>query len=104
MTKEFDYKEFCIRQIEWYKKQNEFEQKQIGWINEDIKRERARLKEMVEYIWSKGVLTEMDYRMVQKGYETVDLKRYKNQRARYYRNIKSNNKRIAEYEARLAKH
>lgn len=75
--------EFCSGQIEWYTGQ--------------IQRSRAKDKEMVEWVWSKGVLTSFEARIYTKDYQSTETKKLIKERAKHYRDRKQSERRLAEY-------
>lgn len=84
--------------IAYDKKNLEDIAREIKWLGNQIARERQRDKEMLVYIWAKGVLTEteMKYYGNPKKYVGLDTERYIKYREREY-------KRRAKALVRLAK-
>lgn len=100
----FNWKEWYEKQVAWYKEQIEWENKHIAWLTRDIEDGRKRDREMVEWVWSKGVLTEWQMKTYgdPKKYESADTHERVLMRRRAYRSRKYNMKKLAEYEAKLA--
>lgn len=100
---DFNWKEFYKEQVEWYKKQIEWDNKQIAWITKEIEDGRKRDREMVEWVWSKGVLTEWQMRAYgnPKKYESADTHERILARRRAYRSRKHNMAKLTEYRVKL---
>ena len=104
MADKFDWKEFYEKQVDFYTREVEFDNKQIEWANRDIQRERESDKRLYEYVWSKGVLTEWEYRcygMPINQYKSHSTKKYINDRARYYRHKKKDIRKLEYYKKQL---
>ena len=99
-----DWKEYYEKQVDYYTKDIEFDEKQIQWANRDIKYERKRDRELYEYVWSKGVLTEWEmryYGMPISQYISSTTKKLINDRQRYYRHKKKDMQKLEYYKKQL---
>ena len=76
----------------------------LEYANKDIKRIREEDKRVVEYAWSRGVVTEYEYVLFVKGFESVDMKNAKKERARYYARRKKDMLNLKHYEIELKKY
>lgn len=95
-TVAFDWAEYYKGQIEWDKRQLEWERKDLEWNNREIASERAKDRELVEYVWSKGVLTMIDFKIY------GDPKKYVGTKTRQYMKWRLGNyKRIKYYERQI---
>lgn len=95
----------------WYREQIEWNKKVIGWCNREIEyltreleRSRKDDRELVEWVWSKGVVTEWEIRTYGNGSKYQSTETHKNllARRREYLKRKKANKEIARYERLLA--
>lgn len=97
-----NYKEFYEKEIEFANKMIGYDERHLEFIKGQLKRERKADKELVEYVWSKGVVTKFEmeiYTKEFKGTETEKLEKEARQTRKAIRKYKS---RISEYEAKLA--
>lgn len=103
MTRE-DMKKFVEGQVKWYKEQIDWDNKMLEYANKDIKRIREEDKRVVEYAWSRGVVTKYEYVLFVKDFESVDMKKAKKERARYYVRRKKDIINLKHYEIELKKY
>lgn len=97
-----DYRKYYAEQIEWYTKQNVFCRGQIEWYTKQLKRSRKEDRELAEYALSTKPADELTLKIFGGKYVSNETKNMLNTRARYYREVKDNEKRIAFYQKRLA--
>lgn len=90
--------DFYVGQVAWYTKQNDFCTGQIAYCNRELKRQRAEDKELAEYALSCEPNDPVTVRVFGGKYVGTETRRLINERAKYYREIKHNNKRIAYYQ------
>lgn len=95
------YVDFARGQIEWHEKQNAFCRRQIDWCNRDIKRTRAHDKEIAEYALSCEPDNPLTVKIFGGKYISDDTRKLMNERAKYYREIKYNNKRIEHFKKQV---
>ena len=103
MTRE-DMKKYVEGQVKWYKEQIDWDNKMLEYANKDIKRIREEDKRVVEYVWSKGVVTKDEYVLFIKGFESVDMEKAKKERARYYARRKKDTINLKHYEIELKRY
>ena len=91
MTRQ-EMRDFAERQIEWHKKFLAYDEKELEYIKEALKRERKRDKELLEHVWSKGVLTRTDWCIWgdKEHYVGAETRKLLNQRQHVYRSRKKN--------------
>ena len=92
-----EFYDFSLKQVEWYNKQNDFCDGQIAWCNNQLKRERARDKELATYALQKQPDDPLTLRIFGGNYVGDETRKLTNERAKYYREKKHNNKRIEYY-------
>lgn len=99
-----DWKKFYERQIEWYKGEVEWQTKQIEWMTRDLERSRKDDKELLEFVWNKGVLQSWEMRTYgdPKKYESARTHKLKLQRRRAYLKRKKDEQEVKHYMAKLA--
>lgn len=89
--------DFATAQVEWYEKQIQFCKEQIEFCNKELKRTRKEDKEIKAY-----ALASDSHPLTQKiyggNYIGTETRKYINERARWYRDVKHNEKRKAYYE------
>lgn len=100
---EFDMREFYENQVAWYKHNVEFDEQEIAWENEQLKRSRKEDREMVKWVWSKGVLTEWQMKTYgnPKKYQGTETKKILANRRRWYRMKKRDLRNLQDYQRRL---
>jgi len=98
-----------INEREFYEGQIEFANKMIGYAENSLeytkrqlKRERISDKELVEYIWSKGVVNEFQKETYTKDYKGTDTKKYEKEARQLRKSIRKYKAQIERYEAKLA--
>lgn len=91
--------DFSKGQIAWYTKENEFCKRQIAWYNRQLARTRKEDREMKEYAIASRPGDEVIMRIYGGQYVGNETRKYINERARYYREVKSNQKMIERYTA-----
>lgn len=96
-----DFKEFYEKQIEYYKHNVEWCTEQIAWETSMLEKYRKTDRELVEYVWSKGVVTKVEASIFHKGYQSEDTKQALKFRRKYYLWRKKSVKTLAEYEKKL---
>lgn len=97
------YIDFCKKALEQTYKSLDFDNRQIEWHNKYIKECRQKDRELVEWVWSKGVVTENQMKWFNKDYKSVDTIYHLRQRNYYYRSRKKNKERIEYYKKQLNK-
>ena len=97
-----DMKEFYARQVEYYRHQIEFDTQNIEWETRNIQREKEGIRNLADWVWSKGPLTETDMRIWgDKNYKTPEQKKAENRRKKYYRDRKEDIENLKRYEKLL---
>lgn len=100
----FDKREFYEKQVEWCKRDIDFSDRHIKTMNELIAMERKEEKRIVEYVWRRGVLTDIQMRIYanpKKPYKTEEHKQYEKDRNREYRRRRESKRNLIKYEALL---
>lgn len=59
--------------------------REIEWLNKEIAERRIKDKNMIEWVWSKGVVNEWEMRCYTKDYKSTEMKSLLKQREREYR-------------------
>ena len=90
--------DFAVGQIAWYERQNEFCKRQISRCNDWLKRERANDKELAQFALNDRPEDPITVQVFGGKYVGSETRKLINERAKYYREIKYNNKMIAHYE------
>ena len=83
--------EFYKHEVEYNREQVEWYRKQIKYVNRQLERSRQGDKELIEFIWGRGVVTKLDWEcFISKGkdYMSGETRKLMNERARYYRKCK----------------
>lgn len=100
--KNFDERKFYEGQIEFYKRMIGYAENSLEFNKRQLKRGRKHDRELVEYVWSRGVVTEWEMRLFHKNYKSEEVKKLEKE-ARYERKrIRKYRKDIEKYEAMLA--
>jgi hypothetical protein len=96
-------REFYEKEVAWYKHQVEFDEQEIAWDNEQLKRSRKEDRELLEYVWSKGPLTEWHKAIYgdPKKYQSPETKKILASRRRWYRMKKRDLRNLQDYQKRL---
>ena len=97
-------KELCMKMIESYKRDIEFDDRMIAYANKYIELSRKNDSEVLEYIKSKLVdtLNCVEQEIYESGkYESPNTKRELGERQYWYRQRKKDKKLLAEWEAKL---
>lgn len=89
--------DFSVGQIAWYEKQNDYIVKFLAFCNNELARSRSRDKEIAEYALSTEPDNPLTVRIFGGHYVSSETQKLLNERARYYRERKRNNERIAHY-------
>lgn len=97
----FDFIAFYKEQIEFYKKQIEFDTEMIESANRTLQLTRKDDRDVVEYVWGKGVVTAAEMRLFAPGYIGIDTRRELNERERYYRSRRKNRKELEKCTRKL---
>ena len=100
MTRE-EIREVYEGMVESYKRWIEHDADEIKWANDMLKITREDDKRLVEYIWSKGVLTEWEMERYTKAFTGTETKYYLKERARYYRERARDRARLRKAEEML---
>ena len=100
----FNFKDYYAGQIAWYQKQNEFCKGQIAYYSREIKRSREKDRELKEYALSERPDDEWTQKVYGGKYISDETRKNINMRAKYYREIKSNNRVIEKYTKELEKY
>lgn len=95
MTPEMMYS-FAKGQVEWYEHQNEFIRSQIQWCTRELKATRKEDKEIQEYALSHDP-DELTLKIFSGKYVSSETRKLINERNKYYREIKHNQKRADHY-------
>ena len=90
--------DFAVGQIAWYEKQNEYIKKFLAYCNRELTRSRSRDKEIAEYALSVEPDDPLTVSIFGGDYVSDDTRKLLRERAKYYRERKTNNKRISHYE------
>lgn len=100
---EQEIRDYYAKQVEWYKKQIAWNDREIEWLTRQMNMEREDWKDLKEFVWNKGPLTEIEMKIWGGSKcDTVELRKYKSQRRTEYLRRKKNYARLAEYKALLA--
>lgn len=70
--------------------------KSIAFANEMLKSQRERDRELVEWVWSKGVLTKLDMEVFTKDFKSSETKYWEKDRRHWYRERAKNIKRAED--------
>lgn len=98
MTHE-ETRNWYAEQVEWYKREIAWTTNQIEWTTRQMERERAEVRELREFVWSKGVLTEIEWNLwCSSDNEFPEIRKYKNERRRLYMDRKKNEAKLKYYE------
>ena len=105
MTRE-EMKAFAERQIEWHQKFLAYDEKELQYIKEELKRERKHDKELIDYIWAKGPLTKTDWYIWgdPEHYVGVETEKLIKRRRHVYRSRKKNLEWIEHYKKEVIKY
>lgn len=98
---EFNMREFYEKQVAYYRHNVEFDEHEIAWENEQLKKSRADDRRLVEHIWSKGPRTALDAELFGKDFKSVETKRILANRKRWYRMKKRDLRNLQDYLKRL---
>lgn len=98
----FNNKEFYEGQIEFAKKMIGFAERSLEFNKRQLSRERKSDKELVEYVWSKGVVTKFEMETYTKDYKGTETKKLEKDSKRERKNIRKYKAQIEKYEAKLA--
>ena len=96
-------KEFYEREVEFLLHEIEFDNSEIEWCNRMILMERKEEKKTAEYVWSKGVLTEIEKKIWGNPKKILNYERmeYERQRSKYYRRRKKDEAELKRIKALL---
>ena len=102
MTRE-KLREIYETEVKIYQTAIEFDNNYIAMSNKNIARLRKEDKEMVEFVWGKGVLTELDMRIWGKPekYAGVETKKEISRRNKAYRWRKKDTAYLEQYKRKL---
>ena len=100
-----DFKKYYEGQIEFAKKMIGYAENHLAFAKRQLARERKSDKEFVEYIWSRGVVTETEMRLFcKKGYKSNETLKLEKEARKERKDIRKYKAQIAEYEAKLAEY
>ena len=100
----FNMKEFYARQVEYYRHEIEFDTQNIEWETRNIQREKEGIRNLAEYVWSKGPLTKTDMKIWgDKNYKTPEQRESEKRRKKYYRERKKDTEELERYTRLLEK-
>ena len=88
---------FALKQIDWYEKQNTFARKQIDFCNRELKRTRKDDAELKTFALARDPDDRITREVFGGKYVGQETRKYINERARWYRDIKRNNSMIERY-------
>ena len=96
---EQDFKDLNKKFLEHYRDQLEYDTKEIEWWTRDLQRSRQEDRDLVEHIWSKGPVMELDKKLFCTGkYESQETRRIRLMRNKQYRRRKRDKAQLARYE------
>lgn len=95
-------KELYEHSIEFEERNVKFYESQLQFTKIQLKRERESDKELVEYIWGKGVVTKMEKEIFHAGYKSEEVKKLEKEAKKERKAIRECKKQIAGYKAKLA--
>ena len=99
----FNTKEFYEKEIEFANKMIGFSERNLTFLKGQMKRERAAGKDLVEHVWSRGVLTELEMRTFGcENFKTGELKKLEKEARQERKRIRKYKRDIERYEAKLA--
>lgn len=75
--------------------------KEIKWLNKRIAEQRKEDRELVEYVWSKGVVTKHDMEVFTKDFKSSEMKELLKMRDREYAWRDKQRKAVKRYSAAL---
>lgn len=101
MTAEY-FADYFRKMVTFYEGQVKFWSDQIEYYNKSLKRYRKEDREIVEYVWSKGPLTEQDMRIFGKDFKGKDTEMYLMMRRRAYGARKSDIESLENARKQLA--
>lgn len=102
---DMEMREFAQRQVEWHKKFLAYDDHELEYIKEELKRLRKQDKELVEYIWAKGVVTKTDMEIFCiPNFVGAEIKKVLHRREQVYRSRKRNKAWIEYYEKEVVKY
>lgn len=97
MTHE-EIKAFYENQVKFYEKEIKFDNGQIEWETKNLARARKEVRDLAEWVWSKGPLTEMEMRIWgDKNYESPEMRKAKNARKNWYTRRKKDTAALERY-------
>lgn len=108
-----EYREFCekqrdfsARQIEWHLKMIAYDNDTLERIKGELKRTRKADKELVAYVWAKGVLTKCDWYIFGNpdSFVGAETKKLLSDRVSTYRSRKKNLAWIEHYKQEVARY
>jgi len=100
---QFNWKEFYEHQVGFYTKEVEFYDRQIESLTRQLDRRRKEDRETTEYVWNRGVLTEIEMEIWGDGkYESVETHKILLERRKYYLNRKRDRNKLENYKRHLA--
>lgn len=88
---------FCIEQVEWHKKQIDFCDSQIKFYTRELKRSRARDKELKQYALESRPDDPWTQKFYGGKYVSDETRKNINTRAQYYRERKYHIGRVEHY-------
>lgn len=94
--------DFAHKQIAWHIGQIEWARLQIAWCNDRLKRTRKDDAELKAYAMADRPDDPMTARIFGGKYVGTETRKLMNERARYYRDIKSGERWIAKYRKQIS--
>lgn len=94
--------DFATKQIEWHMKDIEWNKRQIEFCNRELKRTRKEDAELKAWALERQPDDPLTLRIYGGKYVGKETRKYINERARHYRDIKHDEKWIAKYRKQVA--
>ena len=99
-----NYKKYYEEQIEFAKKMIGYSERSLEFNKRQLSRERKSDKELVEWIWNKGVVNKFEMETYTKNYKGTETKKLEKDSRRERKRIRDYKAQIVKYEAELAKY
>ena len=102
MTRE-QMREFYESQVKFYKKSIEYSTNHIGFLTGQLERSRKEDRELVEWVWSRGVVDKFEMQIYGTGkYQSTETHKLLLERRREYLRRKKEEAKLQKYEKLLA--
>ena len=98
-----DLKAFYESEITFNKNHIAWCDKMIAYCNEMLKSCRKDDRDLVQHIWARGVVTELEMKIFNKDYVSSDTQFYIDDRKFYYKSRRKARKQLEKYNLKLAK-